>query len=110
MEREVALLEGRRIGRGALAAPTACAFVFVALALMAAPVSAKHHPKGKSLVLKFQGGSQSDQALLSSGQVKVVVRSTKKRKLVLAVRGFGGGPPLTDPRSVKARPGGEPSR
>ena len=37
--------------------------------------------------------------------MKVVVRSTKKRKLVLAVRGFGGGPALTDPRRINARRG-----
>ena len=105
MERGEALFEGRGTGRRTLAALIVCACALAALAVTAGPALAKHHSKGKSLALKFKGGSQSDQALLSSGQVKVVVRSTKKRKLVLAVRGFGGGPALSDPRRVKARPG-----
>ena len=66
---------------------------------------AKQHQKGKGLALKFKGSTQSDQALLSSGNVSVVVKSSKKRKLVLAVRGFGGGPALTDPLRVKAKAG-----
>ncbi len=104
----MALLDGRGTGRRTLAALAVCASLLAVLAaLTAAPALAKHHRKGgrKSLALKFKGGTQSDQALLSSGQVKVVVRSTKKRKLVLAVRGFGGGPALTDPRRIKARRG-----
>ncbi len=105
MERGEALLEGRGTGRRTLTALIVCACALAAFAVTAAPALAKHHSKGKSLALKFKGASQSDQALLSSGQVKVVVRSTKKRKLVLAVRGFGGGPALSDPRRVKARPG-----
>ncbi|MGE5156485.1 MAG: hypothetical protein ACM3JP_03195, partial [Betaproteobacteria bacterium] len=105
MERGVALLEGRGTGRRTLAVQIVCACVLTVLAVTAAPALAKHPSKGKSLGLKFKGGSQSDQALLSSHRVKVVVRSTKKRKLVLAVRGFGGGPALTDPQRIKTRPG-----
>ncbi|MGA8218381.1 MAG: hypothetical protein WB771_07430 [Solirubrobacterales bacterium] len=100
------MTEGRGIDRGALGAALALLAGGIIVALLALPSGAiaKHH-HGKKLSLKFQGKSQSDQTLLSSGKVRVVVRSPKKRKLVLAVRGFGGGPALTDPRRIRVRGG-----
>ena len=98
---------GRRIDRSVLGiglALVAGAFLIAWLALPSGAI-AKKHQKGKGLALKFKGSTQSDQALLSSGNVSVVVKSSKKRKLVLAVRGFGGGPALTDPLGVKAKAG-----
>ena len=98
---------GRRIDRSLLGiglALVAGAFLIAWLALPSGAI-AKKHQKGKGLALKFKGSTQSDQALLSSGNVSVVVKSSKKRKLVLAVRGFGGGPALTDPLGVKAKAG-----
>jgi hypothetical protein len=79
----------------------------IAITLLALPAGAgaKKHHGGKKSSVKFVGASQSDQALLSTGQVKVAVRSPKKSKLVLSVRGFGGGPTLTDPLRVKTRAG-----
>jgi hypothetical protein len=98
---------GRRIDRNLLGvglALVAGALLILWLALPSGAI-AKHHHKGKGLTLKFKGSTQSDQALLSSGNVSVFVRSPSKRKLVLAVRGFGGGPALTDPLRVKAKAG-----
>ena len=98
---------GRGIDRSLLGiglALVAGAFLIAWLALPSGAI-AKKHQKGKGLALKFKGSTQSDQALLSSGNVSVVVNSSKKRKLVLAVRGFGGGPALTDPLGVKAKAG-----
>jgi hypothetical protein len=89
-----------RITLGLLAAA-----LLVALLAMPTAASAKKHHGGKKLALKFKGTSQSDQALLSTGKVDVVVRSSQKRKLVLAVSGFGGGPALTDPLRVSAKSG-----
>ncbi len=71
----------------------------VMLLVLATPADAKHRG-GKGLALAFKGKSQSDQALLASGKVAVSVDSSRARKLVLAVRGFGGGPALTDPEHV----------
>src|SRR5262245_5955031 len=102
----MAFPRGRRTGREtriALAALAACVAVF----LIAGPTSAaiaKKHGSSK-LTLKFKPKTQSDQALLSAGQVKVAVNSPRKSKLVLTVRGFAGGPALTDPLRVKARAG-----
>jgi hypothetical protein len=107
MERGTSMPGGRRIDRsllGLMLALIAGAFLIVLLALPSGAL-AKHHHKGKGMTLKFKGSTQSDQALLSSGSVSVVVKSPKKRKLVLAVRGFGGGPALTDPLGVKAKGG-----
>ena len=70
----------------------------------ATPALAKHHGP-RRLSLSFKSKSQSDQGLLSAGRVDVVVRSPRTRKLILAVRGFGGGPALTDPMPVKAKGG-----
>jgi hypothetical protein len=107
MERGTALLEGRGTGRR----KTRIGFVVLAAALgacllagTATPALAKHHGP-KRLVLSFKSESQSDQALLSSGEVAVGVRSPRAHKLVLAVRGFGGGPALTDPRRVSTAVG-----
>jgi hypothetical protein len=87
-----------RITLGLLAAA-----LVVALLALPAGASAKNHHGGKKLALKFKGKSLSDQGLLSTGKVDVVVRSPRKSKLVLSVRGFGGGPTLTDPRRVSAK-------
>jgi hypothetical protein len=107
MERGTAELRGRRIGRR----ETRIGIVLLAACLgacliagPAAPALAKKHGP-KRLSLSFKGKSQSDQGLLSAGNVKVVVRSPHKGKLVLAVRGFAGGPTLTEPRRVKAKAG-----
>ena len=107
MERGTSMHGGRGIDRSLLGiglALVAGAFLIAWLALPSGAI-AKKHQKGKGLALKFKGSTQSDQALLSSGNVSVVVNSSKKRKLVLAVRGFGGGPTLTDPLGVKAKAG-----
>jgi hypothetical protein len=107
MERGTSTPGGRRIDRNVLGvglALLAGALLILWLALPSGAVAKKHHHKGK-LTLKFQGGAQSDQGLLSTGQVTVKVRSPKKSKLVLAVRGFGGGPALTDPLRIKTRKG-----
>jgi hypothetical protein len=106
MERGMALPRGRRIGhetRVGLLVLAAC----LGVGLVAGPsstVAAKKKGSNK-LTLKFKPKTQSDQGLLSAGQVKVAVSSPKKRKLVLAVRGFGGGPALTDPLRIKTRAG-----
>ena len=108
MERGTSLTGGRRIDRKLLGiglALIAGAFLIVWLALPSGAIAKKHHHKDKGLSLKFKGSTQSDQALLSSGNVSVVVRSPNKRKLVLAVRGFTGGPALTDPLRIKAKRG-----
>jgi hypothetical protein len=107
MERGTSMHGGRRIDRSVLGiglALVAGALLIAWLALPSGAIAKQHH-KGKGLALKFKGSTQSDQALLSSGNVSVVVKSSKKRKLVLAVRGFGGGPTLTDPLGVKAKAG-----
>jgi hypothetical protein len=107
MERGTALLEGRGTGRR----DTRIWFVLLAgclgtclLAGPATPARAEHHASPR-FALSFVSESQNDQALLSSGTVAVGVRSTRARKLVLAVRGFGGGPMLTDPRRVSTDAG-----
>ncbi|HSD23464.1 MAG TPA: hypothetical protein VLB79_03970 [Solirubrobacterales bacterium] len=96
---------GRRIGRCesqiGLVVLAAC---LGACLLAATPAVAKHHGP-RRLSLSFKSKTQSDQGLLSAGRVDVVVRSPRKRKLVLAVRGFGGGPALTDPARVSAKAG-----
>jgi hypothetical protein len=100
---------GRRIDRSALGvglALLAGALLILWLALPSGAFAKHHHKgKGKGVALKFKGGTQSDQALLSSGNVPVVVKSAQKRKLVLSVRGFSAGPTLTDPLRVKAKAG-----
>jgi hypothetical protein len=107
MERGTSMPGGRRIDRNLLGLMLALVAGAVLIALLALPSGAlaKQHHKGKGMTLKFKGSTQSDQALLSSGSVPVVVKSPKKQKLVLAVRGFGGGPALTDPLGVKAKRG-----
>ena len=99
----MALPRGRRIGRETRIGIA----VLAAVCLVAAPTSAaiaKKHGSSK-LTLSFKAKSQSDQELLSAGKVKVVVGSPRARELVLAVRGFGGGPALTDPLRVNAKAG-----
>ena len=88
------------MGRSALGRALAllAGAVIVALLMLPAGALGKQHP-GKRLALSFRG-AQIDQALLDSGKVKVAVRSGKPRKLNLAVRGYRGGPALTDPRRV----------
>jgi hypothetical protein len=99
---------GRRIDRNVLGvglALLAGALLILWLALPSGAIG-KHHHKGKGkLTLKFTSSSQSDQGLLTAGQVNVTVHSPRKSKLVLAVRGFGGGPALTDPLRVKTKAG-----
>jgi hypothetical protein len=93
----------RRVARvtfGVLAAAVIAAVV----ALPSGAIAKKHH-RTKGLALSFKSKTQSDQGLLSSGKVDVVVRSPHARKLVLAVRGFGGGPALTDAHRVSAKAG-----
>jgi hypothetical protein len=99
------MADGRGIDRRAARITLGLLFAALLVALLPLPAgaSAKKHQGGKKLALKFKGKSQSDQGLLSTGKVNVVVRSPRKRKLVLAVRGFGGGPALTDPRRVSAK-------
>ena len=107
MERERSERGGRRIGRRetriVVASLAACLGLCV-IAFPPGPALAKKH-RSKGLSLAFKAKSQSDQALLASGKVDVTVRSPRKRKLVLAVRGFGGGPALTDPQRVSAKAG-----
>jgi hypothetical protein len=105
-ERGTPLLEGRRIGRRRLRMSLGfCSALSIgALLLLAAgPALAKHH---EGLTLEFDG-RQSDQALLASGAVDVVVRSGRPRKLNLTVSGFQGGPVLTEPRRVSVGRHGE---
>jgi hypothetical protein len=101
------MADGRGIDRrvagvtfGVLAAAVTAAVV----ALPSGAIAKKHH-RTKGLALSFKSKTQSDQGLLSSGKVDVVVRSPHARKLVLAVRGFGGGPALTEPHRVSAKAG-----
>ena len=107
MERGTSMRGGRRIDRSVLGIGLALVAGALLIAWLALPsgAMAKHHHKGKGLALKFKGSTQSDQALLSSGKVPVVVKSSRKSKLTLAVRGFSGGPALTDPLRVKAKAG-----
>ncbi len=96
----------RQIGRGSVGVALgllAGAFLIAFLMLPSGAIAKQHHKKG--LALQFQGSAQSDTALLSSGRVNVAVRSPRKRKLVLSVRGYGGGPALTDPTKVSAKRG-----
>ena len=79
--------------------------LIVALLALPAPASAKKHHGGSKLALSFTSNSQTDQGLLTAGQVDVVVRSPRDRKLTLAVRGFGGGPALTSPQRISAKAG-----
>ena len=107
MEKGTALLEGRGTGRRDSRiwfVLFACCLGTCLLAGAATPALAKHHGSPR-LALSFMSESQNDQALLSSGTVAVGVRSPRARKLVLAVRGFGGGPVLTDPRRVSTDAG-----
>ncbi len=100
------LPRGRRIGRVTrigLMVLAACLAVFMIAGPTSAAIAKKHG--STKLSLSFKSKSQSDQGLLSAGKVKVVVGSPRDRKLVLAVRGFGGGPALTDPLRVKAKAG-----
>ena len=102
MERGQELLEGRGNGRRGLTGLAFGLCLLVALAIMpAAPSIAKKH---KAVSLHFNG-AQSDTALLASGTVPVVARSSKARKVQLSVTSFQGGPALTDPRRVKLRRG-----
>ena len=101
------MADGRGIDRrvahvtfGVLAAVVIAAVV----ALPSGAIAKKHH-RTKGLALSFKSKSQSDQGLLTSGKVDVVVRSPHARKLVLAVRGFGGGPALTEPHRISAKAG-----
>ncbi|HEX3562682.1 MAG TPA: hypothetical protein VHU24_07570 [Solirubrobacterales bacterium] len=72
------------------------------VALPTAQAVAKHHHQKLKLQLP---GAHSDQALLASGQVNVVVRSPRARKVSLAVSGFQGGPALTQPLRVSLKRG-----
>src|SRR6188474_343946 len=89
-----------RVTLGLLAAA-----LIVALLVLPAGAFAKKHHGGSKLALSFTSKSQSDQGLLTAGQVDVVVRSPRDRKLTLAVRGFGGGPALTSPQRISAEAG-----
>src|SRR5262245_49588888 len=105
-ERGMALTRGRRTGRESLIGLVVLATALI-VCLIAGPTSAaiaKQHGSGK-LTLKSKPKTQSDQGLLAAGQVKVAVSSPNKSKLVLTVRGFGGGPALTDPLRIKAKAG-----
>ncbi len=103
MERGQELLEGRGNGRRGLTGLAFCLCLLVALVVVlpAAPSIAKKH---KAVSLHFKG-AQSDTALLASGTIPVVARSSKARKVQLSVTSFQGGPALTDPRRVKLRRG-----
>ena len=104
MERGEALLEGRGIGRRGLIWLAFGVCLLTAVAVMpVAPAIAKK--SGKAVSLKFKG-AQSDSALLASGSVKVVARSSKPRKAKLSVTSFQGGPALTDVKRVKIPKGG----
>src|SRR5689334_735710 len=107
METGMALPRGRWTGRETrIGLGVAVLVTFLGACLIVGPASAAAKKHGsKKLSLSFKSKSQSDQGLLSVGKVDVVVRSPRKRKLVLAVRGFGGGPALTDPLRVKAKTG-----
>jgi hypothetical protein len=101
------MADGRGIDRPAAGVTfglLAAAVIAAVIALPSGAMAKKHHP-AKGLALSFKAKSQSDQGLLSSGKVEVVVRSPRPRKLVLAVRGFGGGPALTESRRVSAKAG-----
>ncbi len=102
----MALPRGRWIGRETrigIAVLTTCLAVWMIAGPASAAIAKKHG--SSKLSLSFKSKSQSDQGLLSAGRVKVIVGSPRARKLVLAVRGFGGGPALTDPLRVKAKTG-----
>ncbi|HET9119960.1 MAG TPA: hypothetical protein VFN72_05460 [Solirubrobacterales bacterium] len=96
---------GRREARIGFVVLAACLCAWLIAGPASSAVAKKHG--SKKLALSFKSKSQSDEALLTSGQLKVVVRSPKRKlgKLDLAVRGFDGGPALTDPRRVAAKPG-----
>jgi hypothetical protein len=112
MQRGTATPAGRRIDRNLLGLILALLAGAVLVAILAMPsgATAKHknkgkHHKAKSLKVSFSGSTQSDQTLLSAGSVTVKVRSPGKRRLVLTVTGFAGGPALTDPLRVSAKSG-----
>jgi hypothetical protein len=101
------MADGRGIDRRAARVTfgvLAAAVIAAVVALPSGAIAKKHH-RTKGLALSFKSKTQSDQGVLSSGKVDVVVRSPHARKLVLAVRGFGGGPELTEPRRVSAKAG-----
>ncbi len=104
MERGVALLEGRGTGHRGLIwlASGVCLLTAVAVMPMTPAIAKK---KGKAVSIKFKG-AQSDSALLASGSIKVVARSSKPRKAKLSVTSFQGGPALTDVKRVKIPKGG----
>ena len=102
MERGQELLEGRGNGRRGLTGLAFCLCLLVSLVVVpAAPSVAKKH---KAVSLHFKG-AQSDTAMLASGTIPVVARSSKARKVQLSVTSFQGGPALTDPKRVKLRRG-----
>jgi hypothetical protein len=89
-----------RVTLGLLAAA-----LIVALLALPADAFAKKHHGGSKLALSFASTSESDQGLLTAGQLDVVVRSPRDRELTLAVRGFGGGPAFTSPQRISAKAG-----
>jgi hypothetical protein len=96
------LHEGRRTGQRWLIASALSGCLLAGLALL--PVGSafgKHH---KAVSVHFKG-AQSDQAVLNAGALPVKVRSSRARKVQLAVTAFQGGPSLTKPLSVKLRRG-----
>jgi hypothetical protein len=100
----VELLEGRGNDRRGLVGLAFALCLLAALVIVpTAPSIAKKH--GKAVSLKFKG-AQSDSALLTSGSVKIVARSSKPRKAKLSVTSFQGGPALTDVKRVKLSKGG----
>lgn len=105
MERGTDLQVGRRTGRYETRIGLVLAAACLGASLLAATPAVAKHNGPRRLSLSFKSKSQSDQGLLSAGKVDVVVRSPGARKLVLAVRGFGGGPALTDPRRVSTKGG-----
>ena len=86
--------------RGTLKLGLAACAAAALLALAASPALAKHH---KSVAVHFRG-AQSDQAVLQTGKLPLILRSSRSRKVRVSVSSFADGPDLAA-RSVKLRRG-----
>jgi hypothetical protein len=78
--------------------------VCLLVAVVALPVASAPATQSAEVAVDF-GAALSDQGLLSSGTVPVVVRSTKPRNVRISVAGFAGGPALAATGMIKLRGG-----
>ena len=89
-------------------ASLAAALIAALIALPAGAIREEASRREAGSRSRFKSKSQSDQGLLSAGKVEVVVvGSPRARKLGPGVRGFGGGPALTEPAARHGQGGEE---